>query len=86
MYNRYGKPAVLHTKKLYIIDDYLPEYLDLVTRNWGFWKKPINSSSVGACMVEVDGNLILLGGIQVDTCKSSLLKQKKRFRFYNTDG
>ena len=47
-------------------DDYKPEAFDPETTAWSFWTKPINSTSVGACMLKVEDSIILIGGLQVE--------------------
>ena len=65
-YQRYGKPAVLYDNILFIVDDYKPEAFDPETTAWSFWTKPINATSVGACMLKVEDSIILIGGLQVE--------------------
>ena len=64
-FKRFGKPGVLYNNVLFIADDYKPEVFDPESGAWSFWPKPINSTSVGACMVKKDKSLILFGGLQV---------------------
>ena len=56
----------MYRNVLFIVDDYTPEVFNPETSEWSHWPKPINSTSVGACMVQSEKSLILFGGLQVE--------------------
>jgi hypothetical protein len=63
-FKRFGKPGILYDDVLFIVDDYRPEAFDPAMSAWSYWPKPINATSVGACMIKTNNSLILFGGLQ----------------------
>ena len=69
LFKTFSKPGVLYEDILFLIDEYKPDVFDPATKAWSHWPRPINQTSVGACMIVYKNKFYVFGGIQVYNMK-----------------